>query len=274
MYTEYWQLEAKPFEPNCDERFHFPCASQQAALNKLQYAVDSGRAAAMIAGASGCGKSLVIRLLESKLQASVGNFIQLVFPLMSTRDLLTYLAEEIGAPAADPPLRTVEESLRRLEFALEERDRRGKHTVLVIEEAHLLEDSGLLETLRLLINLQAAGRTKLTLLLVGQPPLLSGLRRHATLDERLDMKVLLKPFTEQETADYIIHRLNAAGASRPIFSAAAMDAVHRLSSGIPRQINRLCDLALVVGFAASQESIDPAHLESVHKELVSFPAAA
>lgn len=274
MYTEYWQLEAKPFEPHCDERFHFPCASQQAALNKLQYALESGRAAAMIAGASGSGKSLTIRVLQTQLREKFGDFVQLVFPLMSTRDLLAYLAEEIGAPAADPPLRTVEESLRRLEFALEERTRLGKHTVLVIEEAHLLEDSGLLETFRLLTNLQSAAEAKLSLLLVGQPPLLSGLRRHAAFDERLDMKVLLKSFTEQETADYIIHRLNAAGAMRPIFSTAAMETAHHLSGGIPRQINRLCDLALVVGFAASQESIDADDLESVHRELVSIPAAA
>lgn len=274
MYTEYWQLETKPFEPNCDSRFVFPSNNQQAALHKLQYTFDSCRGAALLAGVSGCGKSLLVSALEQQLEDKSDRFVQVVFPLMSSRELLAYLAEEIGAPAADPAERTVEESLRRLEFALEERARRSKPTVIVVDEAHLLEECGLLETLRLLINLNTRTQSDMTLLLVGQLPTLSALQRHPSLDERLDMKILLNPFTEQETADYVIHRLNAAGATRPIFSNKAMESLHRLSSGIPRQINRLCDLALVVGFASRQHTIDAPQIESVHDELVTISAAA
>ena len=274
MYTEYWQLSAKPFEPLVDESFVFPCQSQQAALHKLRYAVESRRSAAMLVGPSGCGKSLLAQTLQAQLGDTVGKFVQLVFPLMSTRDLLAYLAEEIGAPAADPPLRTIEESLRRLEFTLDEQVRRGKQTVLVIDEAHLLEDGGLLETLRLLTNLQPGGQPALTLIMVGQPQLLSAMRRNPSLEERLDLKMLLRPFSEQETADYVIHRLHAAGATRPIFTGEAMEALHRLSGGVPRQINRLGDLALVVGYASEQHTIDADQVEAVNDELVTIAAAA
>lgn len=274
MYTEYWQLATKPFEPSCDESSVFPFPSQQAALHKLRYAVENRRSAVVLAGPTGSGKSLLIKILESQLGEDVGKFVQLLFPLMSSRDLLTYLAEEIGAPPADPPLRTVEESLRRLEFALDEQARRGKQTVIVIEEAHLLEDSGLLETLRLLTNLQPEGQPTLTLLLVGQPALLSALRRNPALEQRLDLKTLIKPLSKAETADYVNHRLNAAGATRPLFSEAALDTLHRLSGGLPRQINRLCDLSLVVGFAAEQHTIEAEQIEEVHGELVNLAAAA
>jgi len=100
------------------------------------------------------------------------------------------------------------------------------------------------------------------------------MQRHATLDERLDMKMLLQPFTAEETAAYINHRLQAAGATREIFAADALQTAYQLSGGIPRQLNRLCDLALVVGFAAHEHTIDAAQLHSVNEELVTISAAA
>jgi len=279
MYEEYWQLATKPFEPSATEPFRFTSASQQAALHKLRYAVESRRGATLLAGPSGSGKTLLTTLLSEQLGGDqtgegIGKFVRVVFPLMSSRDFLVYLAEQLGAPPADPPQHTVEESLRRLEFAFQESHRSNQHAVLVVDEAHLLEDSGLLETLRLLLNLQVDGQPPLTLLLLGQTSLLSAMQRHATLDERLDMKMLLQPFTVEETAAYINHRLQAAGATREIFAPDALETAHGLTGGIPRQLNRLCDLALVVGFAARQHTIDAAQLHSVSDELVTVSAAA
>jgi len=100
------------------------------------------------------------------------------------------------------------------------------------------------------------------------------MNRQATLDQRLDMKMFLQPFNEEETAAYISHRLLAAGATREIFAADALQLAHRLSEGIPRRLNRLCDLALVVGFAGRQHTIDAEQLRSVNEELVTVSAAA
>lgn len=274
MYEEYWQLGSKPFEPVAEEAFRFAPASQQAALHKLRYAIESRRSAALLAGPSGVGKTLLTDMLSEQLGDNVGKFVRVVFPLMSSRDFLVYLAEQFGAPPADPPQLTVEESLRRLEFAFQENNRRGQHAVVVVDEAHLLEDSGLFETLRLLLNLQSGGQTAFTLLLAGQTSLLQAMKRNATFDERLDMKMLLQPFTLEEATDYVNHRLLAAGATREIFSPEALQAAHQLTGGIPRQLNRLCDLALVVGFAARQHTIDAAQLHSVNDELVTISAAA
>lgn len=274
MYLDYWQLDAKPFEPGCDARTFYRGAAFQSAINKLRYAIENGRAAGVVAGPAGVGKTLLVETLRQQLGEQYQPFVRVVFPQMTDRDLLVYLAEQFGAPPADPPRYTIEESLRRLEYILADNVSRKRHAIVVVDEAHLLEDSGLLEPLRLLLNLGAIGAPPFTLLLVGQPTLGPIVQRHGGLDERVDIKVLLPALSASETADYIAHRLEAAGATREIFAADALKTAHQLTGGVPRRINRLCDLALLVGFANGQHTIDAESLHAIHGELVTVPAAA
>jgi len=274
MYLDYWQLDAKPFEPAGDARFRYQSEAHQAALRKLRYAVEGERSAALVAGPAGVGKTLLVDMLREQLGKRFQPLVRVVFPQMTDRDLLAYLAERFGAPPADPPRHTIEESLRRLEFVLGDNARQGRHAVLAVDEAHLLEDSGLVEPLRLLLNLEVEGRGALTLLLTGQPAVVPMIERHGSLHDRLDLKVLLPGLTEEETAAYILHRLREAGATREIFTAAALTAAHHLCGGVPRRLNRLCDLALLVGFATEQHVIDAEDLRAVHQELFAPAAAA
>jgi general secretion pathway protein A len=144
----------------------------------------------------------------------------------------------------------------------------------VVDEAHLLEDSGLLEPLRLLLNLGSLEKPPFTLLLVGQPALLPMVQRHGALDERLDIKAVLSALSIEETIEYVRHRLTAAGATRETFSGEALTVAHQLTAGVPRRLNRLCDLALLIGFAHGQHTIDADALRAIHGELVTIPTAA
>jgi general secretion pathway protein A len=273
MYEEYWQLEAKPFEPAGEEQFFFPSPSHQAALHKLRYALENRRSAVLLTGMAGVGKTLLWENLASQLGDSLGCWAHVVFPLLSPRELLGYVAGQLGA-APDQPQPGTEDCLRSIEHTLLENQRRGKLAVLAVDEAHLLEDAGLLEPLRLLLNLGSGRRPLFTLLLIGQIPAVLALDRCNRLDERLEMQVLLRPFTGEETIGYIEHRLVSAGATRPLFSEEALVVVHQLTDGIARRINRLCDLALLVGFAAGESEIDAALLRGVHAELVTVSVAA
>lgn len=276
MYLDYWQLSAKPFEPHGGGEFYYPAESHEGAASKLRYAVQQGRAAAALAGPSGTGKTLLIERLAAEGRSNgdgspVRPVVHVVFPDMSGRDLLAYLSERLGAPAvSESPSGSVEESLRRLEALAERNAEHGTRPLLVIDEAHLLEDSGALETVRLLTNLRSGPGPAFSLLLVGQMGLLSAVARHPTLDERLAVKALVRGLTAQETAAYTHHRLKAAGATRELFTADAMQKLHILSDGQPRRINRLADLALVIGFADSQPQVGPEQLEAVHRELVTL----
>jgi general secretion pathway protein A len=248
----------------------FSCEAHEGALLKLRYAVENRRGAVVLAGSAGVGKTMLVQLLRAELGEEFSPHVHLVFPQMSSRDLLVYLAEQMGAPPADEPRHTVEESVRRLEFVLRHNAQQGRHAVIVIDEAHLLEDSCALETLRLLLNFEVAAQPTFTLLLVGQMGLVSAVGRQPSLDARVAVKTLLRCFTEEETAEYVRQRLETAGAAREIFTRDALEALHYLGHGIARQINRLGDLALLVGFADNLPQITARQVESVSEELVTL----
>jgi type II secretory pathway predicted ATPase ExeA len=268
MYESYWQLNQKPFENTADPRFYHPGESHLAAMLKLRYAIENRRGGALLAGVSGSGKTLIVNMLRGTLGEDFTPFVHLVFPQMSCDELLAYLADELDGSTSGGTDRTVSQSIRRIDHALIGNADPNRHAVVVVDEAHLIENGDTLEALRLLLNFESAGRPGLTLLLVGQPGLLPTLERMPQLEERLGVKCLLRPFTERETAEYVVHRLKVAGAARTIFEPDSLPVLHTLTHGVPRRINRLCDLALLIGFAEEQRSINAAHFEAISQELV------
>ncbi len=266
MYESYWQLDQKPFENAADSRFFFPGESHQSALLKLRYAVENRRGGALLSGAAGTGKTYLVSMLRESLGEKYSPFVHLVYPQMTPAELMAYLADELDGGTNEG--QTVPESIRRIQAALARNAAQGRHAVVVIDEAHLLESSPMLETLRMLLNFGPNGPSGMTLLLVGQPGILPLLDRTPQLEERLGVKCLLRPFTAGETGQYVSHRLQLAGASRPIVEDEAVPTLYELTRGVPRQINRLGDLALLVGYAEEQSTLSAAHFEAVCRELV------
>lgn len=272
MYETYWQLARKPFEPTAQQESYYPSETHQGAMLKLRYAVENRRGAALLTGPAGTGKTMLVQTLRRQLPESFAPFVHVVFPEMAPAELISYIADELGAPATSAGGKSLDQTVRRIEHFLDENTGAGGHAVLAVDEAHLLAAHRTLETMRLLLNFELAGRPGLTLVLAGQPSLLPALLRQPNLDERLAVKILLRALTVEETASYITHRLTAAGAQRQIFAMPAMEAVHELSRGIPRQINRLCDLALLIGYAEELPEITRDHIEAVSEELVTISA--
>ncbi|PHS12279.1 MAG: ATPase [Blastopirellula sp.] len=275
MYKAYWKLNARPFENTTISDFYFPSESTQGALLKLRYAVENRRGVALLAGASGLGKSMLTRTLLSQLPAHFTPSVHLVYPQMSPEQLLGFLAIQLGFHSNQGPLSQegswpgVGQSIDWISRRLSENTQQGKHAVIAIDEAQLLADYGSLETLRLLSNLETNGQLDLSLLLVGQPGLLKVLDKMPDFEERLGVKCLLQALNQDETSAYVNHRLLAAGAKEEIFLEDALEVLYELTDGVPRRINRLCDLALLIGFAEGLQYITPDQIESVHGELVS-----
>jgi type II secretory pathway predicted ATPase ExeA len=268
MYEAYWQLQARPFENCTDAKFYYPSEVHQGTLLKLRYAVENRRGAALLAGAAGVGKSLLIGALKRQIGSSYKPVVHLVFPQMSIGELLNYLAAELGALASPTAQVTVDESVRRIQKFLDENTRKGCHAVVAIDEAQMLLDTEALETLRLLLNFETDAHPSLTMILSGQPQLLPAIGRLPGLEARLGVKCLLRPFTLEETVSYVNHRMTAAGATHEIFTSDALNALYELTGGNPRRVNRLCDLALLIGYAEEQVRINAPQIEAVCNELV------
>lgn len=273
MYESYWQFEKRPFEHPADAQAAFRAQSQRGALLKLRYVLENRRGVAILAGESGLGKTLLAQTLLAELDSSFAPKIHLVFPQMPPDQLLTYLADQLTGERT-PLTANIQQSVQRIERALRDQFQAGKHPVIVIDEAHLLRESAALEAIRLLMNFQQDGQPLLSILLVGQTGLVLAIRRLPALDERVAVTCILNRLTASESAGYIQHGLSLAGAKRMIFESSAVEAVFELTHGIPRRINRLCDLALLVGYGEELRTLNRSHIESIHAELVGTAAAA
>ncbi len=275
MYEKHWQLAARPFVNWFDSDFYYPSEVHQTAGLKLRYVIENRQAAVALCGESGMGKTTLMQTLIAQLPDDLSPAVRIVFPQLPGEQLIGYLADKLtGSLGSETePIRL---TLARLESFLEQNVEQNKHALVVIDEAHLLAASDQWETLRLLLNFGAQSHqaeSALTIVFVGHPTLLSLIERNRSLDERIAAKCVLQRFSPAETAAYIQHRMRAAGRdSDEVFTPDAVDALHQRSSGIPRRINRLADLALMVGYAEELSQLSAQQIEGVHSELVTLPS--
>lgn len=272
MYEEHWKLSRRPFENRFETEAYYPAETHQAALLKLHYAIENRRAAAMLCGPAGMGKTLLVNTLRKQLSEDTRPVVSLVFPALGREQLVRYLVDQLDGKQGEA-VREASVDLSRFESFLKQNVAAGRHAVILIDEAQLLEEYELLEPLRMLLNVaasEAEGEAAWTLVLVGQPTLLAHVERYSALDERLAVKCMLNRFTPEETNAYIQHRLRVAGVdAEELFDYPALERIHTLTQGIPRRINRLCDLALMVGYADDRQRLGVEVIDNVNADLVS-----
>jgi general secretion pathway protein A len=273
MYLTHWGLECSPFESKVDLKSYYPSDSHQAAALKLNYAIEQRRSVALLCGDSGLGKSMILESCLQQLADEFSPIARVVYPAMPSDSLLKHIVRQIGPREAEPLMDTasVVEGLERI---LRHNIGNGLHAVIAIDEAHLLQQYGSLDALRLILNLASdacATESALTLVLCGSTSLVSHVAKNASLEDRVAVRCVLERFTLDDTVAYISHRLRAAGClNEGIFISRASETIQLLSQGVPRRINRLCDLALMIGFAQDRTKIDCSTIEAAHAELSSF----
>ncbi len=177
-------------------------------------------------------------------------------PVELLQDILFQLGEE------DIPNSSIELG-RKLNELLFRNIENGKDTLVIIDEAQLIQSEAVLEELRLLLNFQLNDRFMVTLLMCGQPELRERIIAIPQLEQRMFVKYHLHSFDINLTRSYIDHRLNIAGVENHIFTSDAVEAIYRHSFGTPRRINNICDLCLLVGFQKKTKIIDASFVESL-----------
>jgi general secretion pathway protein A len=146
--------------------------------------------------------------------------------------------------------------------------RDGRDTVVIVDEAQLLEDASLFEELRLLMNFQTDDRFLVTVLLIGSPELREKIRALKHLDQRIAIRYHLNALDYAHTAAYVAHRLRMAGRTRPLFTEDAIQLIFDFTRGTPREINNVCDVALLVGYTRRAGEVGEKIVAEVIKDMV------
>lgn len=268
MYEAYWKLNEKPFRNTPDPKFFFNSNQHEDARLKLTYAAAESMGAAMLTGVFGCGKTLIGQSLLKELGEERYRIAFINNPQVPSPELLRAIVRNLKAtelPSTKTELMS-DALLEVLQDVLINNMRDGKETVVIIDEAHIIKDDSIFETLRLLLNFQLQNKFLLTLFLFGQPELKDKINNYKQLEQRIAMRCHLDRFSEKETYRYILHRMKVAGREAPVFTQEALKAIYDKTGGIPRRINHICDLSLLTGFGRKSDKIDSSIVERSSKE--------
>lgn len=263
MYESFYGLTEKPFTLLPDPDYLYLSPKHQRALTLLQYGMMNQAGFSVICGDTGAGKTTLIRRLLSELEdnTTVGLITN---THQSFGELLNWVLMAFGL---DGEGKSKSQMHHMFVSFLVEQYAQNKHTVLIVDEAQNMK-ADTLEELRMLSNINADKDQVLQVILAGQPALRETLRRPELMQfaQRIAVDYYLEALNEQETHDYIQHRLRVAGAQQSIFTDDACSAIYQYSGGTPRLINLLCDTALVYGYAEQRETIDAALVHDVVRE--------
>src|SRR3954470_20476672 len=270
VYQHHFGFVEAPFSIAPDPRYLYLSQRHQEALAHLLYGINGNGGFVLLTGDVGAGKTTVCRCLLEQIPPSCD--VAYIFnPKLTVEELLSTICTEfrITCPPGTPSIKVYVDCINAY---LLQAHANGRHTVLIIDEAQNLS-ADVLEQMRLLTNLETNQRKLLQIILIGQPELAAMLERPELrqLSQRIVARYRLGPLSKSEVAAYIAHRLEIAGAKRSLFSLRLTSQLFRLTHGIPRVINVLCDRALLGAYVQGKECVDAATLAQAAREVFYQP---
>jgi type II secretory pathway predicted ATPase ExeA/TolA-binding protein len=264
MYLSFYNLAEKPFQISTDPRFLWLGEKHQEALANLRYGLLERNGYVVLTGDVGTGKTTLINALCESVDRGVLT-AHINHPSLNAYEFLSLVAKQF-----DPSMTFTDKSDLLLFFNsfLNQAHADGRVVLLIIDEAHRLS-TDLLEEIRLLSNIEVAGQKLINIFFVGQnelKPLLSS-SQSRPLRQRITLFYDIHPLSEEETEDYVIHRLKVAGTQLRLFTRMAAREIYRYSKGYPRLINVLCDRALLTGFVRNRRLIDAGIITECVREM-------
>jgi type II secretory pathway predicted ATPase ExeA len=271
MFLEFYNLRQQPFGVTPDPAYLYPSQTHLDALSALLSGIKDGRGFFALIAEPGMGKTTLLYQLLDELH-DAARTVFLFQTQCDSREFFEYLLNELGVDTRGMGLVSMHVKLNEILFA---EMIGGRRFVLIVDEAQNLDDS-VLETVRLLSNFETSYAKMLQIVLAGQPQLSEKLEQPklAQLRQRLAVLARLEPFSAEETARYIEHRLNVAGHSgASLFTPEALGLIAERSGGIPRTINSLCYSALRAGHARGCEIVSVEIVREVVAKLYGEPVA-
>ncbi|TAK97408.1 MAG: peptidoglycan-binding protein [Aquabacterium sp.] len=270
MYAQYFGLKQAPFSIAPDPRYLFMSERHREALAHLLYGVGGGGGFVVLTGEIGAGKTTVCRCFLEQIPRRT-NVAYIFNPKVTVAELLKSVCDEFRIPYEHqgPGQATIKDYVDPLNEFLLKTHAVGQNNVLIIDEAQNLSPD-VLEQLRLLTNLETSERKLLQIMLIGQPELRTMLAQPEL--EQLAQRVIahfhLAALSEEETGQYIQHRLSIGGLKRGrLFDSKAVRRIHQLTGGVPRRINLLCDRALLGAYVENKSKVDRQIVDKAAQEV-------
>jgi general secretion pathway protein A len=244
MYKDYFGLKELPFSIAPDPRYLYMSEQHREALAHLVYGMNTDGGFVLLTGEVGTGKTTVCRCLLEQIPENI-DVAFILNPKLSVHELLASICDElrIQYPQGNNSIKVFIDHINAYLLDAHARDRK---TVLIIEEAQNLS-TDVLEQIRLLTNLETNQQKLLHIIMLGQPELRDKLSRPELrqLSQRITARYHLGSLSRHEVYGYVSHRLSVAGGHRKLFPDSVIGTLHRLSNGIPRLINLICDRAML-----------------------------
>jgi general secretion pathway protein A len=274
MYTSFFGLQEKPFAITPDPRYLYLSGRHAEALAHLLYGINEAGGFIQLTGEVGTGKTTVIRSLLEQLPGHA-DVALILNPRVTPAEFLLTICEELHIPVPEPGWGSTKTLMDMLGRHLLDTHARGRRVVLIVDEAQNLSTQTL-EQVRLLTNLETATTKLLQIILIGQPELRDLLDRPELrqLAQRITGRYHLDPLTADESAGYVRHRMRVAGATAEVFTPSALREIQRLSHGVPRVINVVCDRTLLGAFTREEHRAGAALVRQAASEVYGRPIPA
>lgn len=263
-------LRAQPFDNTRDTNYFFASSGHAEALARLTFLIeDRNMGIGLLTGEIGCGKTITRTMLHRQLAKPAHAVVSLENCLLKFDDLLLEIISQLRGKRADAV--ELPDRYSRLAAFKQLLMRRiaeaGSHLVILLDEAQQL-DAASIEALKGLTNIASERQNFLTLVLIGQPELRGTLRQLPQVDQRVGLRYHLNALSHDETRSYLEHRLQVAGLAGPVpFDAGAVQCLFEASGGVPREINRICKLALEHARASGRANLDAHAIRSITGDL-------
>jgi len=274
MYTSFFGLQEKPFAITPDPRYLYLSERHAEALAHLLYGINEAGGFIQLTGEVGTGKTTVIRSLLEQLPGHA-DVALILNPRVTPAEFLLTICEELHVPVPESGRGSTKTLMDLLGRHLLDTHASGRRVVLIVDEAQNLSTQTL-EQVRLLTNLETATTKLLQIILIGQPELRELLDQPELrqLAQRITGRYHLNPLSREETAGYVKHRMRIAGATAEVFTPSALREIHRLSGGIPRVINVICDRALLGAFTQEDHRAGAGLVRQAASEVYGRPVPA
>ncbi|MGE5893852.1 MAG: ExeA family protein [bacterium] len=265
-YLAFFKLKEHPFSNIVDNRFYYNSSQHSDALVKLKYAIDTKKGLSVVVGNIGAGKTTLARRLleeldENKYEATL---LVVIHSSVSSDWMLKKLAKLLGVGEVKEDKIEV---LAQIHQHLVQINESGRMAVILIDEVQMLNSKEIMEEFRGLLNMEIADGKLVNFIFFGLSELEQVLSLDEPLKQRVALKINLKSLTEDNTRDYIQHRLKIATGDSEIFNPQAISLIYKYSNGIPRLINTICDNAMLEAFLLKKNKIDEGIIKTVATDL-------